>query len=555
MGTKGTAKSMALVILTLLALPLRAQDLLPPSDPKFLAARAVYQKLVDSSGSAQIPPRFVMIRGEPQNPGELAFYDGETKVVRFSEFVYDQCAELAGPSHTVPDCLSALLGHELAHFYKDHTWSMDVLPARGMVARDLGLALEATPVQVAAKRREQEAQADHAGGILAYQAGFDPTAHWAALLDRLYNHYQSLQQKHPDYPLLDERKQILQDTSRDLTGRLFPAFEAGVRLFVLGEYGLAAECFDFVGHTFTSREIFNNAAAAYILAAIQADPSLAGGYVYPVELDLETRLNPRRGTAKSLDDYLGLAVDRLRAALKLDPDYAPALINLAIAASLTGDAQEAQRLALRVEKGSGPNAGSFATQASILRAITLARAGQKARAARLLDGLAKSGNKLAQLDRRVLNGEKLDAIQPPVYSKVSSAETIAGLTLSEIQSMGSPSPQRIRLREEGMRNEPAVLLEVNTTPQYRAYAILINRSRLASLAAAPAGCTGTFLGNFKAGSDVAEVVKGHPPVRRYSAPQGTYLVFADPALLVFANGAGKVVDWTLYNVSQMESTP
>ena len=143
------------------------------------------------------------------------------------------------------------------------------------------------------------------------------------VLDRIFSAYDQQQSDFPNYPLLKERKKILQDSHRYLSDRLFPVFETGVQLFVLGKYKLSAACFDYVGQTFVSREIFNNAAAALLLEAVEQDPKISGGYFYPVELDLDTPLNPSRQSGRAIDnalDTLKEASIRLRIALSTRPE-------------------------------------------------------------------------------------------------------------------------------------------------------------------------------------------------------------------------------------------
>src|ERR1039458_7358020 len=176
---------------TILAALASGQTLLPQTSPKYKETKKVYDRLIRASGSAKTPPKLLMTAGMPQgrDPGLLARYNGDS--VEFSEHVYDKCSTAKGPDD---NCLSVLLGHELAHFYEGHLWKQDLkavgaipdswLTANGQTA--------ATPAQIqdAAERNATESQADYAGGMLAFQAGFDPTAHAVTLLKAIYAEFE-----------------------------------------------------------------------------------------------------------------------------------------------------------------------------------------------------------------------------------------------------------------------------------------------------------------------------------------------------------------------------
>ncbi len=520
-------------------------DVLPPGDPKLVAITAVYDKLSDSSGQIKDFPALVVSRGRPDDPGALAYYENGG-AIHFSEHLYDLCSKIAGARNGVPDCLSTLLGHELAHFLHQDDWATDVLPKNGKPHWDASLPQSASTQQIDASRRGKEAQADYDSGIYALQAGFDPTQFGPQLLDELYAEYSKNLQGVTSYPSLKERVEILKGSYRELTEELYPAFESGVRLFVLGEYDLAADCFAFVGRKFSSPEIFNNEAAAHILQGMVWDHSKSGGYLYPVELDLETRLNPQRGVTRGADDEFAAASKALRKAMTLDPAYAPGLLNQAILASLLDRPSEAKARLDDLAKIKGPRAGQYASDAAILQAILMARGGNKDGAARILTSLANQNNLRAKLNLQVLKDGAIE--QKTVLTRAKNTEKVGETDLS---SNRGPAHRLIVIHGSPGGYDDPIWLSADLAADHREYIVIRNGSRLVTLLTTPAAYPGTLLGKFRLGGSVQEILQSHPCARSFTAPQGTFYLLADDGILLLSNNGGKLINWTLFQTPGM----
>ena len=103
-----------------------------------------------------------------------------------------------------PDSLGAmawLLGHELAHYYKDHHWSGDF--GNGLADLPVGRTLKALSNQQK-KRVEIETEADYFGGFSGYVAGYNTFGIMPRALERLYTAYE-LDAELPGYPSLSDR--------------------------------------------------------------------------------------------------------------------------------------------------------------------------------------------------------------------------------------------------------------------------------------------------------------------------------------------------------------
>jgi hypothetical protein len=393
--------------------------------------------------------------------------------------------------------------------------------------------------------------------MLAFQAGFDPTAHAVTLLKAIYAEFEIADKEkalpadaHP-YPELAKRIAIAENTARQLHDELYPVFETGIQLFLTGEYESSAQCFDFIGRTFTSREILNNAAAAYIMQALTEEPKLAGGYSYPVQIDFDTRLGPQ-GLSRGGADWLDEAETRLENAMRIDPAYPPAVLNMGIVKSLRKADAEASVLAGRAYALAMPSGHpEWLAQAAVLRGIVAVRSGDKEGALAAFQEAAKLGSHTALLDQKVMAGEPGagDSKVPP--AKLSATEQISHLSATPPQKADSFT-RSIALRKRTAL-ETSLELRLYSGESWSARSIVENGAKYwAILLSTPAGYKGATAKNIRLGSSQDDLTQAYSsPFRVYPTRQGDYYLYTDPNLLVFVNAEGKVAGWTLYNVAGM----
>jgi hypothetical protein len=315
--------------------------------PAFAAAdpRAIYQRLAQASGDWRSPPPLV-IRSEAERRQDtsgrrVAWFDTNRKQIVIDQKALGICASL-GKDET--NCLALLLGHELAHFYRGHSWGGDFGSRFSTLAAGQTVLLESAS---AAQRLIYETQADESAGLYCYLAGYDGLGAAAVAIPRIYDAYQ-IPPEATGYPSRSERVRIAAESAKHLA-LLLPVFEAGNLLFLAGQYEEAARTLDTLADQFPSPEILNNAGVAWALAAGKLFPASTHAEGYPWTLDGTSHLEltqPRavRGGVRRPTEtpevartrLMKLAIERFWQALLRDPDYYPAELNLVCLEHLSG---------------------------------------------------------------------------------------------------------------------------------------------------------------------------------------------------------------------------
>lgn len=211
--------------LLLLLLGTAGAQPLPPDHPKTVAARRVVDDLVRAIGDGRTPPEFQLLASGSSSRMKVAWFAPGHNLLTLEERAYDLCAEL-GPDSL--NGLAVLLGHELAHYYKDHGWVGDF--GNGFAELEVGQTLNQLR-RSEEKVLELETEADIFGGFFGYVAGYNTLEAAPPLLEKLYTAY-ALSTQLRGYPALPERQAIARQSAAELRG-LIPAFEAGQRLLLV----------------------------------------------------------------------------------------------------------------------------------------------------------------------------------------------------------------------------------------------------------------------------------------------------------------------------------
>ncbi|MTB52797.1 hypothetical protein [Lewinella sp. W8] len=326
------------ILLALCSSLLVSAGALPSSDTadKEAAARAIFEQLVRARGDQRMPPPEFIFTTQKANGARAE--DGK---VILEELAYDVCSGLGEDGETA---LAGLLGHELIHYYEKHEWEGGFISVvRGEDAEGSRALTRAVKENLFALKKD-EIEADYLGGFLAHLAGYPSTDVMPRVLEGIYAAYE-LEEEQAKYPTLSERKLIATETHRELTG-LINVFTMGNALTTLQRYPDALTYYEHVLDHFQSREIYNNLGVVYVQAALPMFKAATVKYLYPVELDLDSRLDGQTRNVgvdrETREYYLRQAIRNFQRAQLLDDQYAVAQLNQAcVHALLAQSMQEA----------------------------------------------------------------------------------------------------------------------------------------------------------------------------------------------------------------------
>jgi predicted Zn-dependent protease len=266
-----------------------------------------------------------------QKQDRPAFYKFDKKpIVTIDTYLFTICRSFGKDSL---NALSVVIGHELAHYYNEHSFCTDF----AFAIRNKNEAFS-KKVKLIDKNQKiiYETQADDKGLFYAAIAGYEPFEVQPKLLDAIYTQYQL---KDADgYPTKIQRKEIAKNALLKAK-RLYETFKLGLKYIQEKNYDKAIEAFNTVNSDFPSRENYNNLGVAKTLKALElkvvskAENDNPKRFQYPLEVDNTSRLN-RQETRTSTDKeaMYNLLVDAQKdfeKAIALDPSYHKSRINLA----------------------------------------------------------------------------------------------------------------------------------------------------------------------------------------------------------------------------------
>ena len=374
----------------------------PKQKNKEKFSRDIYNKIANTIKDTRKQPTFNFIFSAP-DPYLNAYYDPSNNTVNLGEGVYDVASSFGKDS---ANALALVLGHELAHFYKDHTWGYDFATKNEYLKISEKIY---TVNENEARKAEMETQADYFGGIFGYMSGFNTLSVGGDFFTKFY-HTADVPNETYGYPTLEERVKIC-ETSTKMLNKMIPLFDAANYLVLIGEYEKAGNIYDNILATFPSREIYNNEGAAYSLAALSLYEEGELKYVYPFSLETDTRMD--KGGQKGLSEdkvakrqeLLNSAKEMFESANRLDKDYAPAYVNLGLVYALLDDKELGLAMAGKGYSIAEKNKDILMmANASIARGIILASDGKKEEAKAEFTKALTGNKNVAQMNLNALNG-------------------------------------------------------------------------------------------------------------------------------------------------------
>lgn len=269
-------------------------------------------------------------QGNNTNKPEVILSDYNKKIAstNANEIFIDQKAyKLLESAGVLDEGLALLIGHELGHVSRSslHYTTFSVVPVDVKQYKK-------NPCDEK-KCKEMEQFCDYFGCFAAYRAGYDIWAKAPQIFNALCADYDC--KANELYKSKEERTralEALEDSVKEMSDR----FDTANALTLIGEFAEAHAYYQSIYEVFPSREIGNNIALTYLLESMLKFPDPVSCFVYPFELDHQTRLREGvRGDDEKAEKeaaYLvGQAIDILNEITGQYDDYTPALFNLGCA--------------------------------------------------------------------------------------------------------------------------------------------------------------------------------------------------------------------------------
>jgi len=504
---------------------------------KYDVAKKVMDDLIEAKGVRNMAiPTLKMTNASRR----VAYAKPNEAIIGLENKAYDVCMTFGKDSL---NALAALLAHELTHYYEKHDW-------KNQFAKDFGSV--SSTGDKAAEKLDIETQADYLGGFLAYTAGYNALDIMPQFLKKVYTAY-NFGENLKGYPSLSKRIEMSTKSLKKLE-QLIPIFETANYLVAMKDYESAKAYYDYILVTekYQSREIYNNlgVTATHLAMDLFSEGDLQ--YIYPVELDVKTRLDPSiKGagddTEKRRKLLLNEAVKYFENAKVLDPDYAIAYLNLGCAYALQAnffDAEYHARKALQIAESQG--AKKVASDADVLLGIIKARQGQQNDAENFFNQAIRSKNPFGQLNLNILKG---NSNPYPASSGTAFArpEQIDGVDLDELVNEmylgGLTTAMEINITRKTLfalikESNSKVLL--NYLPSSDAYHIFQKTNP---------NYTGKTNKGIQIGDEMTKLVSAEgygQPENIFNVSTGQILIYTKFKLLFFTDKNGRVQSWAVF---------
>ncbi len=532
----------------------QGQDALPSSNPKVRTVRQVYDHIVRAVGDGRVAPAIRVFPSGYHGSLRIAWYDPVSRSITLEERAYDICAGMGADS---TNALALLLGHELAHFYKDHNWGGDF----GNALADLDVGR--TVGRIGARPEEvvrMESQADDFGGFFGYLAGYNTLGVASHVLSTLYEQY-SISPNIIGYPSLPDRIAIAQRSESRLHAML-PSFNAGSLLLALQQFESAALIFDQIAKDFPSREILNDAGVARALAALSMFPRDSLKFIYPIEFDASSRLqhSSTRGEVEPdttrRTNLLKEALEEFEAAKQRDPEYLPAQINYAIVTAILGDPDLSVPMLTKVLERSRQEKEDLSTaNALVARGIAFAMMGESGKARKDFEDASAYGSQISARNLATLDGADPGHVQKSHEKTSFKTEQISGwvpgkyslIKASEIlRCFPQPDCESSDYIDGTVAREGRILVKASDT--FEAVSLEFNPRRIRAI------MTGrdyreTSARGIAIGDPVSKVRDRYgEPAYTVSQARCTSLVYADSHIAFSVAGSGVVTGWFVYDL-------
>lgn len=522
---------------------------------KYKVSKEVYTKIARAVKDSRRQPTFNFVPNEDaSNPDYNAYFNPGNNTINLGEGIYDLATEFGADSL---NALAAVLGHELAHFYKDHGWGLHF----GTTNEDLDIAKDIYKSDLTAeKHSEMEAEADYFGGLFGYLAGYNTLEVTGEFFNVLYEKL-GLDEETYGYPSKTERIQIAEN-SKKMLSELVPVFEAANYLTMIGQYELAATCYEHIIITFPSSELYNNAGVALALDAVSLMEPAELQYTYPFALDMETRLeiNSKDESTRAFGEtpeekrerLLTEAKDFFEQATDINKEYAQAYINLALINQLMGEPEIAVAMALKAEKLAN-EAGDELLEANAL----IAQGIIQAKEGEVTD--AQSSFEEATTGNRVLASANLEILENPAQYGFGFKVKKSKEKESDLEELISDMDVALLELEMDRGEKVNIKAQNEMRPETNVYTIndegykgLIVEPKSddgypISFLSTPKEYKGATAQGIRLGDNTDKIIEKYgEPAQEIATVQGSIYVYKTNKIIFDLNQNKEVIGWRLY---------
>lgn len=494
---------------------------LPENHYKVLVVKKVYESLALTifNHQKQDLPRIEIKNREKF----IAKYYRLTNRIVIEEKAYNICQKMGADSI---NALSVIIGHEFAH-YLYHQVQSDSSCIK--IEKDDKFRF----------RLQQEQEADLYGLFTAYLAHYDVIEVAPKILNKLYRAYK-FQEHLPNYDPLKVRQRANTAAIKKLK-KLIHIFETANYLTAIGDYTKATVLYRTILKNYKNFEIYNNLSVATILDAIDLSSNINFPFVYPLELNLSSRLYKCRepfgtGFPSERKKMLEEAKKYLIKAMEYDPYSVSIQINLACVNNMLGNStrtlnnleKATQFLPSKVQKG----------HIEIIYGIVYENLGQqdlaKQKFEKVIQDFSGTNQLIAQTNLQILKGNPL---QSERYSQ-EVKEHIGSRKIEDLKNY----PNRIPLDLEYIlrydkKNKTSFSL-INRSNTNKTYLIRTRNKK---------EYTSTQIGIGTSENKVREIYK-HEIIKNIPTDKGSFIVIPTKGLIFFIGSQSKVKEWGIFKM-------
>ncbi len=324
-------------------------------DDRVALAERVFKKLLRAWDSARVEPGLYVVNTS-NSAWAASLADGNILLSREAIDI-----SLSPGLDQGEHLLAFVLAHELAHQRSDDLWHQRFFRSvRLQDEKDHARLLDGLPLDAELVRdiEQKEIQADRDGLVLMASVGFDP---WQVLQQKdFFTRWveniwklacdQKSSQKFVDACQQAQTRALRARVQLDTVVGQSAIYELGIQALVAKQYPAARRYFTLYGREFPGRAIMSAIGISYLAEAMESRQQinrLAGdgvGFYFPLLLDARLNLAQVSDQAKrsvtdpkitalkeKLKTQVELAVRYLEKAIRLDPDYRPLYLSIAIA--------------------------------------------------------------------------------------------------------------------------------------------------------------------------------------------------------------------------------